>query len=204
MFAHPPPNSTEPLARRPKRVYIACVHCRRRKVKCITSQESQPCARCIKKGLKCDYLSVPEQQARSASTTHGQEASDQNPLPPTPYMASTRNNTPQSYEGNPLPSGHLYRPPQNDSQFNSVNYLGAHSQLAHDPRVYATVDSSPQQPIEPGHRSTHERYFANFSLNSALGMYSAQALHLRVRRAMLLWKRWVNGGHPQTLLHFAI
>ncbi|KAJ7486528.1 hypothetical protein FB451DRAFT_1167956 [Mycena latifolia] len=166
MSAHPPPYSTTPVVWHPKRAYIACVHCRKRKIKCFTPREGQPCKRCIKKGLLCDYLPVPEQQARSESTSHGQETADYDPPPPTSYMAPAWNYTPQ--EVIPSHLGHtFYYPPQDDSQFNSVNFMGMQNPLAHDP----TADSSHQQPLATADTYNYQQYFANFGLNDASDMY---------------------------------
>ncbi|KAJ7456130.1 hypothetical protein FB451DRAFT_1373002, partial [Mycena latifolia] len=164
MFAHPPPYSATPVVWRIKRAYIACVHCRKRKIKCITPREGQPCERCIKKGLVCDYLPVPEQHARSGSTSHNQEAADYNPPPSTSYGAPTWNHT--SQEGIPPHFGHtFYYPPQDEPQFTSGNFLGMPNPLAHDP----TADSSHQQPLAPADPS--QQYLPNFGLNDASEMY---------------------------------
>ncbi|KAJ7456151.1 hypothetical protein FB451DRAFT_1183939 [Mycena latifolia] len=197
MLAHSPPHPTTLVSRRPKRVYIACVHCRKRKIKCITSRDDQPCQRCKKRGLKCDYVSVPEQQARSASSSVdcGQEVSERNPPSVFPSMSMTPTwNTPRS-EGNPSHSGHSSYPPANESQFHLIphgnaqtshpisrppqaqhpasrdrnhhNDLGKQNQLPCVPLVYAAADSSHRQPIVPGYSSDYLRYFASFGLNDA-------------------------------------
>ncbi|KAJ6451238.1 hypothetical protein C8R47DRAFT_303624 [Mycena vitilis] len=62
---------TVPRFTRRTRVCLACVHCRRRKVKCVSATTGglppcMPCKRCIKMGLTCTYRSV-EAQSRSAS-----------------------------------------------------------------------------------------------------------------------------------------
>ncbi|KAJ7914066.1 hypothetical protein B0H13DRAFT_1873282 [Mycena leptocephala] len=52
-----------------KRGYIACRNCRRRKVKCITDEyEGKPCQKCIREGLKCEYVSVEQEQSASLRT----------------------------------------------------------------------------------------------------------------------------------------
>ncbi|KAJ7084582.1 hypothetical protein B0H15DRAFT_386469 [Mycena belliarum] len=47
-----------------RRTYVACTHCRRRKIKCITDdlRLRKPCERCGRKGLQCRYLAVAEEQ----------------------------------------------------------------------------------------------------------------------------------------------
>ncbi|KAJ7677134.1 hypothetical protein DFH06DRAFT_1429284 [Mycena polygramma] len=56
------------------RIYVACVNCRKRKVRCITIDncEETPCKRCTEKGLLCSYLAVCEERDNPA----------QNPPPP--------------------------------------------------------------------------------------------------------------------------
>ncbi|KAJ7785200.1 hypothetical protein DFH07DRAFT_975751 [Mycena maculata] len=47
-----------------KRAYIACSNCRRRKIKCINNNGESgrnPCERCSKRGLDCEYVTVSEQ-----------------------------------------------------------------------------------------------------------------------------------------------
>ncbi|KAJ7900506.1 hypothetical protein B0H13DRAFT_1883410 [Mycena leptocephala] len=52
-----------------KRGYIACRNCRRRKVKCITDEyEGKPCQKCIQEGLKCEYVTVEQEQSASLRT----------------------------------------------------------------------------------------------------------------------------------------
>ncbi|KAJ7805006.1 hypothetical protein B0H14DRAFT_2611797 [Mycena olivaceomarginata] len=54
-------------SQRRTRVYLACVNCRGRKIKCLTDDsEETPCKRCVRMGLVCQYIPVPVQQANSA------------------------------------------------------------------------------------------------------------------------------------------
>ncbi|CAK5284675.1 unnamed protein product [Mycena citricolor] len=45
-----------------RRMPMACVNCRRRKIKCVTStkQPSAPCERCTKRKLDCEFVPVSE------------------------------------------------------------------------------------------------------------------------------------------------
>ncbi|KAJ7025814.1 hypothetical protein C8F04DRAFT_126817 [Mycena alexandri] len=47
---------------RPHRAFVACTHCRKRKIRCIATTILdgiwKPCTRCSLKGLKCEYLSL--------------------------------------------------------------------------------------------------------------------------------------------------
>ncbi|KAF8167064.1 hypothetical protein K438DRAFT_2064792 [Mycena galopus ATCC 62051] len=53
-----------------KRAFLACVHCRRHKVKCRTDDESgDPCERCIRRGLVCEYVSVRDAQEQVGHVT---------------------------------------------------------------------------------------------------------------------------------------
>ncbi|KAK7044458.1 hypothetical protein R3P38DRAFT_2878852 [Favolaschia claudopus] len=63
------PNLGLELFTKRRRVNIACVHCRRRKVKCSTSDASSsaPCGRCSKMGLSCTYVPVAAQYGDSSS-----------------------------------------------------------------------------------------------------------------------------------------
>ncbi|KAJ7753901.1 hypothetical protein DFH07DRAFT_773913 [Mycena maculata] len=70
---HSPPENSELLSAsssQKKRVNLACVQCRKLKVKCIRT-ETHPlpsCQRCKKRGLRCEYVSTSEQDAQSMST----------------------------------------------------------------------------------------------------------------------------------------
>ncbi|KAJ6492251.1 hypothetical protein C8R45DRAFT_928546 [Mycena sanguinolenta] len=48
-----------------KRVFLACIACRRRKIRCISDEDNNPCTRCVKKGILCEYLSIDEERERS-------------------------------------------------------------------------------------------------------------------------------------------
>ncbi|KAJ7454234.1 hypothetical protein FB451DRAFT_1184989 [Mycena latifolia] len=59
-----------------RRVYIACLNCRKRKIKCMTEETDQkPCARCSRHGLKCEYLPVADEQTQSG-TPKGRKLDD--------------------------------------------------------------------------------------------------------------------------------
>ncbi|KAJ7024487.1 hypothetical protein C8F04DRAFT_1254389 [Mycena alexandri] len=47
---------------KPRRAYVACAQCRKRKIKCVSVSDIdyRPCTRCAAKGLKCEYFAVPE------------------------------------------------------------------------------------------------------------------------------------------------
>ncbi|KAJ7104886.1 hypothetical protein C8R44DRAFT_746146 [Mycena epipterygia] len=73
---------------RRRRVYIACLNCRKRKIKCLNEESLQrPCERCIRKGLICEYIPVANEQAQSAGS---------NPPPPTQFGFGHRPPAPYS------------------------------------------------------------------------------------------------------------
>nr|GAT57107.1 predicted protein [Mycena chlorophos] len=49
----------------PKRVAVACAHCRERKIKCITESKDKSCLRCQFNGIQCTYLATEKQRARA-------------------------------------------------------------------------------------------------------------------------------------------
>ncbi|KAJ7097384.1 hypothetical protein C8R44DRAFT_859879 [Mycena epipterygia] len=72
--------------RRSHRVSLACVHCRKRKIRCSAAREStqKPCQRCSRKGLVCVYVPV------SASASAGTPT----PPPPPGFMGAPIQYTP--------------------------------------------------------------------------------------------------------------
>ncbi|KAF8203572.1 hypothetical protein K438DRAFT_2101236 [Mycena galopus ATCC 62051] len=52
---------------RRSRVYIACLNCRRRKTKCETNYPGDPCKRCSRTGLACEYIPIRHQQGQIIS-----------------------------------------------------------------------------------------------------------------------------------------
>ncbi|KAJ6597483.1 hypothetical protein DFH09DRAFT_1272188 [Mycena vulgaris] len=61
--------SQSPLIQQRRRVYVACLNCRRRKIKCVTAGDQaapqNPCDRCTKRGLSCEYRAVSDASAPS-------------------------------------------------------------------------------------------------------------------------------------------
>ncbi|KAJ7622523.1 hypothetical protein FB45DRAFT_927894 [Roridomyces roridus] len=74
-----------------KRVYIACLHCRKRKIRCITNETTDtPCARCTEKGLECRYVAVANER-RVPSSPDGRRKRER--LPPSSPTTSEDNVT---------------------------------------------------------------------------------------------------------------
>ncbi|KAJ7277460.1 hypothetical protein C8J57DRAFT_1223211 [Mycena rebaudengoi] len=86
--------SSSPFVKR-RRAYVACTNCRQRKVRCVSPSEvgDEPCNRCSKRGLKCEYIAIPDCQETSSdgdSTTTPEPLSGSNSpdgLSPAPYTS---------------------------------------------------------------------------------------------------------------------
>ncbi|KAJ7493878.1 hypothetical protein FB451DRAFT_1491400 [Mycena latifolia] len=65
------PQDFSPLRMKQRRAAIACTTCRRRKVRCLTTEwfPTQPCERCRRKRLTCEYLRVAEEEQHSNSAS---------------------------------------------------------------------------------------------------------------------------------------
>ncbi|KAJ6501391.1 hypothetical protein DFH09DRAFT_1289684 [Mycena vulgaris] len=51
MHPHTPPYATIPLFQHTRRTYLACLRCRKRKIRCLSVDENTPCERCSRRGL---------------------------------------------------------------------------------------------------------------------------------------------------------
>ncbi|KAJ7660469.1 hypothetical protein B0H17DRAFT_1095249 [Mycena rosella] len=101
-----------------RRVYVACVACRKRKIKCVASDaDSSPCARCAREGVPCEYIAVDssgpssEAQGRSRPSNSGGnfQPGDISPFSGYPSYDSTRSpgHRPSGTTAYPYPA---YRP----------------------------------------------------------------------------------------------
>ncbi|KAJ7771301.1 hypothetical protein DFH07DRAFT_953470 [Mycena maculata] len=84
---HPPARST---AKR-RRTIMACTNCRQRKVKCITTEQppKDPCARCTRNQLTCEYVSMVEQEEYLISATQTPEFPNMGPTPSLTWLPPT-------------------------------------------------------------------------------------------------------------------
>ncbi|KAJ7919615.1 hypothetical protein B0H13DRAFT_2656672 [Mycena leptocephala] len=105
------PSTNNPLKKpsksfavRRRRTIMACSHCRRRKIRCLTSEQPpvKPCAYCTRKHLTCEYVAVadPEGYSRGGS-----------PDLPVPDLADSET------APTPSPSPPVWTPPVTSAHF---------------------------------------------------------------------------------------
>ncbi|KAJ7476588.1 hypothetical protein FB451DRAFT_1173454 [Mycena latifolia] len=134
---------------KPTRIYMACMNCRAGKVKCLSSGDGQPCARCTKRSLECEYLTVPNEQARSGTTSDsGRRSRKQPPAPSAPasHMSPGWTQAPAGYGASsrgsqPQPS-QVFHPPHTASQGNPGP--GVPNRYLPQPQHFAGGDHIPQ------------------------------------------------------------
>ncbi|KAJ7099871.1 hypothetical protein C8R43DRAFT_1141400 [Mycena crocata] len=177
-----------------RRVYIACLNCRKRKIKCMTDDtEQQPCERCIRKGLMCEYLAVGNEDSTSApppgrSSAGHSPSSSSYPSGSYPVSTAVSNGAygthrpphaihPQSAPSQPQPQG-----PHFD---NSAHQYQGHrapapypvpSQYNHGPSsTYGRVQPPMQSPFPPPNQAGPSAYPTNY------GYYSYTSSHFQAQ-----------------------
>ncbi|KAJ7729760.1 hypothetical protein B0H16DRAFT_1775607 [Mycena metata] len=139
MSVIPPSNPPTSQSSQRKRIYLACVNCRRRKVRCITAGEDTPCQRCVKHGLLCDYVPVSLEREKSLFA-----------IPPGEGSTSTPPSTmPPSWSQAPPPHsayGHGHHAPPSAPYFNP-----SHGQPAAPPHFNSVPGFRPDRshPVPP-------------------------------------------------------
>ncbi|KAJ6570869.1 hypothetical protein DFH09DRAFT_1079851 [Mycena vulgaris] len=114
-----------------RRTIVACSNCRKRKIRCLTTEQppKNPCARCVKRHLPCEYLGATEPDYLSTTTSQTPEftisdlpragsgaQTGGNPYTTPPTFAGGRGGAPPlPYTGPPpvtrTPTGWRYGPP---------------------------------------------------------------------------------------------
>ncbi|KAJ7779748.1 hypothetical protein B0H16DRAFT_724882, partial [Mycena metata] len=115
-----PGNSSQrpaPLNLIRRRTLIACLNCRKRKLRCIPAEQTPngPCTRCLKRGLQCEYVATTESNSphtpeySPTDIQHSQIVPRPSPpnssyghgaAPPLPYtLPPARNNPPRYSDG---------------------------------------------------------------------------------------------------------
>ncbi|KAJ7495422.1 hypothetical protein FB451DRAFT_1360215 [Mycena latifolia] len=125
-----------PFAAMRRRTILACSNCRKRKIRCMTTEQPprNPCARCVKKNLPCeyvaalepDYSSSPRPQSPdttgSPGSNSGTDSSSSSapmrwasPMTPPSFLAGQGSAPPLPYTGPPpvtrTATGWRYSPP---------------------------------------------------------------------------------------------
>ncbi|KAJ7169208.1 hypothetical protein C8R43DRAFT_1121095 [Mycena crocata] len=77
----------------PKRVQVACAHCRARKIKCITESQQKTCMRCQHNGLDCEYIPLTKNSPSSrAKRTNKDTRGARKTSASTPFTSHTPSN----------------------------------------------------------------------------------------------------------------
>ncbi|KAJ7648932.1 hypothetical protein DFH06DRAFT_1135193 [Mycena polygramma] len=74
-----------------RRVAVACLNCRERKVKCMAHPEQKPCMRCEQNGLICEYVSTEKQRSRGSGSKQPRTSNPATAPFPTPTSNTTPN-----------------------------------------------------------------------------------------------------------------
>ncbi|KAF8206824.1 hypothetical protein K438DRAFT_1756170 [Mycena galopus ATCC 62051] len=167
---------SEPAPYKRTRVYIACVHCRRRKTKCLTDDsEGGPCKRCIRLGLQCQYTPIADEQEESRG--HGSDRkSSGNSLASQPVSPATQTS---KYRAT------APRPPQKgDAPYLPVQVLGSNpfdapSSSARSAQIFAPYQGGqqicPENSPYPGTQGVNLSYVPGQQLLSTSSAATASA-----------------------------
>ncbi|KAJ7698265.1 hypothetical protein B0H17DRAFT_1196855 [Mycena rosella] len=141
-----------------RRSALACTNCRKRKIKCITTEQPprNPCARCTKKNLACEYEGAAEPEYHSgerpqtpdADRGHSRTHSASAPRPTTPMYSAGRGAAPPlPYTGPPslvmTPTGWGYVAPSSRRGPNPAPVNPGPGPHAH-PQYYPPGGAAPQ------------------------------------------------------------
>ncbi|KAJ7662555.1 hypothetical protein DFH06DRAFT_1324921 [Mycena polygramma] len=133
--------SDAPFALQRRRTLLACTNCRRRKMRCITTEQppKNPCARCTKKGLTCEYVaadqdeyspelptsSLPQPATRSGHGASNPTRTNQPMPPPSNFSLGLGPAPPLPYTGPPPP---FQRPRYSGTQYPDLSLQGSDQQ----------------------------------------------------------------------------
>ncbi|KAJ7176311.1 hypothetical protein C8R43DRAFT_943096 [Mycena crocata] len=140
---HPSASSS---SSRSKRVIIACTNCRKRKIRCLTSEQPpiNPCERCAKKGLQCEYIPVPDQPDYSADGA----------------ASSPSHSGPSSSA--PIHLSHPYGPPSGpQASANSRGGYSHHGAAAAHPHSFSGHGGHSQYPNPAANPLYHQQFIPN-------------------------------------------
>ncbi|KAF5369840.1 hypothetical protein D9758_001137 [Tetrapyrgos nigripes] len=126
------------LPTRRRRAQIACRNCRKRKIRCVTNEEPphDPCERCTRMSLVCEYVAVGEPSP-----------------PPTPTPGSGFPNAGSSYGNN---QGPVYDPQH--SRHSSATHAPYHS---HSTEGMSRSQTHPSNTLYPTQDSISNQFWSN-------------------------------------------
>ncbi|KAJ7478283.1 hypothetical protein FB451DRAFT_1452594 [Mycena latifolia] len=144
-----------------RRTILACSNCRKRKIRCITTEQppKNPCARCTKKGLSCEYVAAPDVEEHSSSRpqtpdTHGAHRSDAR-------ASSGPSSVPPGMPRGPPPALPYTGPPPMTRTGTGWGYVPSSSQ---GPNYRGSLPSANPRSSTPGPGSNqpyaHHQYYA--------------------------------------------
>lgn len=155
-MSSPAASSSKPVAKR-RRAYVACVTCRKRKIKCVTASDADddPCTRCKKKGIPCEFIAVPDEDESSPgpgpTTSSGYTDTSQgarlNPASPYPQQDIS------SYPYNPNLADYQLPPHPPTYAAGHARGSASHTQLyygQHGAPFYNSASSQPPATYAPG------------------------------------------------------
>ncbi|KAJ7798911.1 hypothetical protein B0H14DRAFT_3156729 [Mycena olivaceomarginata] len=171
-----------------KRVVIACSNCRERKVKCMARPQEQPCMRCEKHGLLCEYMATEKQRARGSRPSNpGTSDYIHLSTPPFSGYAQTASyggympSTPPAMGGNPYNnnsnagSGSQYKPPSHHSntypsmpgyQFPAQTHGHTMPQPGSTQSAMYPGAARPQQPMNPNYPINYGNYAYDYNASN--------------------------------------
>ncbi|KAJ7485864.1 hypothetical protein FB451DRAFT_66409 [Mycena latifolia] len=174
-----------------KRAGIACSNCRRRKIKCISSGPAQePCERCAKRDLSCEYVAV----ADSTQQNPPQGRSSKHDTPP--QMGAHTPTAPSHFRDSyyhPSPYTNYVPPPAFQVEPQGFNY-------AH-PSLYAT--KSPQR-VQPSPIHDSNKYPQPPALKGPQSPYGASPSGYGMFAPADLWPWHQATEYPSMQLHACI
>ncbi|KAJ7613180.1 hypothetical protein FB45DRAFT_874705 [Roridomyces roridus] len=169
---------TVPITRS-RRAFSACMGCRKRKVKCEATSEndwSKPCARCAKKGIRCEFeLSPgfqPPPQATSPSTPPTSGASNDHGAAVGGRNAHSRSSGQPKINSTSTPR---WVPPANDYHANrsTTSSHGAQNTSHYSESMPMGVYTSPENAVFQGTPPSHQWAFHTGDAGMA-AMYNQQ------------------------------
>ncbi|KAJ6449394.1 hypothetical protein C8R47DRAFT_1230665 [Mycena vitilis] len=161
--------SDAPFALQRRRTLVACTNCRRRKMRCMTTEQppTNPCARCTKKGLTCEYVAadqdeyspdLPTSSLPQSATSSGHGGSD----PTWTNQASNFSRglgtaPPLPYTGPPPP---FQRPRYSGAQYPDLSLQGSDQQNP-SPQHYSPQTNVPTSTQGYDPRAAHAYQYIN-------------------------------------------